>query len=209
MNTGHTNVNDLLDLNDFNPNNEKEQYRGFHENADKYASQSMKNEHGYPENTPPPEMFLHTLDKSRSAPTNGIRDNRNGNPYEEEVKENYISQHIPEQFPQPYHQPQQNNPFQPQQIHKRSQIPSDNYEQTPESEVQENFKQIPMPPQEVFQHQHHGHHHDAHSCLGIADHVQHCRICSRYYDTDKTIYLVIIVILLIICALLIRKVLNL
>ena len=39
MNTGHTNINDLLDLNDFNPNNEKEQYKGFHENVDKYEGE--------------------------------------------------------------------------------------------------------------------------------------------------------------------------
>ncbi len=207
MNTGHTNINDLLDLNDFNPNNEKEQYKGFHENVDKYASQSMKNEHGYPENTPPPEMFLHTLDKSRSAPTNGIRDTQNSYPYEEEVKENYNPEHIPRQFPQPFHQPQENNPFNQPQIHEmyKGPPPSKEPPQLPESEPTEEFRQ--MPPQ--FVHPHVGHPHQGHSCMSIADHVSGCPICSRYYDTDKTIYMVIIVILLIICALLIRKVLNL
>lgn len=48
-----------------------------------------------------------------------------------------------------------------------------------------------------------------HSCLDIAGHIQDCPICSRFYNTDKTIYIIIIVILSLICLLLIKKILNL
>ena len=34
-----TNIDDLLDLQDFDPQSEKEEYMGFHENIEKYAAQ--------------------------------------------------------------------------------------------------------------------------------------------------------------------------
>jgi hypothetical protein len=46
------------------------------------------------------------------------------------------------------------------------------------------------------------------NCIDIAKHIQDCPICSRFYNTDKTIYIVIIVLLLIICILLLKRVLN-
>lgn len=46
------------------------------------------------------------------------------------------------------------------------------------------------------------------NCIDVARHIQDCPICSRFYNTDKTIYIVIIVLLLIICILLLKRVLN-
>ena len=46
------------------------------------------------------------------------------------------------------------------------------------------------------------------SCLEIADHVSLCPICSRFYRTDSTIYVIAIVLLAIICILLLKRVLN-
>lgn len=47
------------------------------------------------------------------------------------------------------------------------------------------------------------------NCLDLADHIENCPLCSQIYKTDRTPYIIIIVILAIICVLLIKKVLNL
>jgi hypothetical protein len=46
------------------------------------------------------------------------------------------------------------------------------------------------------------------NCLDVANHVKSCPICSKFYNTDKTPYIIAIVILSIICILLLKKVLN-
>jgi len=46
------------------------------------------------------------------------------------------------------------------------------------------------------------------SCLDIANHVKDCPICSRFYNNDKTVYIIVIVVLAIICLLLLKKVLD-
>lgn len=46
------------------------------------------------------------------------------------------------------------------------------------------------------------------NCIDIARHIQDCPICSKFYSSDKTIYIIVIVILAIVCLLLIKKVLN-
>ena len=47
------------------------------------------------------------------------------------------------------------------------------------------------------------------SCLDVADHISKCPICSKFYNTDKTIYIIAIITLIIICILLLKKVLDL
>jgi hypothetical protein len=46
------------------------------------------------------------------------------------------------------------------------------------------------------------------SCLEVADHIANCPICSKFYNTDKTMHIVIIVLLAIICIILLKKILN-
>ena len=46
------------------------------------------------------------------------------------------------------------------------------------------------------------------SCLDVAEHIANCPICSKFYNTDKTIYIIAIVVLAIICILLLKKVLD-
>ena len=46
------------------------------------------------------------------------------------------------------------------------------------------------------------------SCLDIANHVKDCPICSKFYNNDKTVYIIVIVVLAIICLLLLKKVLD-
>lgn len=46
------------------------------------------------------------------------------------------------------------------------------------------------------------------NCVNVADHTANCIVCSRLYNNDKSIYVVIIMILTIICILLLKRVLN-
>jgi len=46
------------------------------------------------------------------------------------------------------------------------------------------------------------------SCLDVAEHISKCPICSKFYNTDKTIYIISIITLVIICILLLKKVLD-
>jgi len=47
------------------------------------------------------------------------------------------------------------------------------------------------------------------SCLNVADHIANCPICSKFYNTDNTVYIIVIVILAVICILLLKRVLEL
>jgi len=46
------------------------------------------------------------------------------------------------------------------------------------------------------------------SCLHIANHIYECPICSRFYKCDKTVYIICIVVLAIVCLLLLKRVLE-
>lgn len=46
------------------------------------------------------------------------------------------------------------------------------------------------------------------NCVDISNHVQGCPICSRFYHSDKTIYIIVIVLLSIVCLLLLKRILN-
>ena len=50
--------------------------------------------------------------------------------------------------------------------------------------------------------------HMGYNCIDIARHIQDCPICSKFYNNDKTVYVIVIVVLAIICLLLLKKVLN-
>ena len=49
---------------------------------------------------------------------------------------------------------------------------------------------------------------DTLNCRDVAHHTSNCPVCSKLYKNDKTIYWVIIIILVIICILLFNKVLD-
>jgi hypothetical protein len=47
------------------------------------------------------------------------------------------------------------------------------------------------------------------TCIDFANHVKDCPICSRFYNNDRTVYIIVIVVLTIVCLLLMKKVLEL
>ena len=46
------------------------------------------------------------------------------------------------------------------------------------------------------------------SCIDVANHIKSCPICSKFYENDKSMYIIVIIILLIICIILARKFLE-
>ena len=46
------------------------------------------------------------------------------------------------------------------------------------------------------------------NCLDVANHIQNCPICSKFYENDKSIYIVVIVILIILCIILVKKLID-
>ena len=47
------------------------------------------------------------------------------------------------------------------------------------------------------------------NCISIAQHIDTCPICSRLYDTDKTLYILAIIGLLILCFLMVKRIIKL
>lgn len=46
------------------------------------------------------------------------------------------------------------------------------------------------------------------SCIDVAEHAANCIVCSRLYNTDMTVYIIVISILLLTIVILIKKVLD-
>lgn len=46
------------------------------------------------------------------------------------------------------------------------------------------------------------------SCIDVCNHVNSCPVCSRFYNNDKTVYIIIIVLLSIITVICFKKILN-
>jgi hypothetical protein len=46
------------------------------------------------------------------------------------------------------------------------------------------------------------------SCADIYKHIENCPICSKLYNNDKTIYIILIIFLIIVCIILLKKVLD-
>jgi hypothetical protein len=69
----------------------------------------------------------------------------------------------------------------------------------------------PPPPQQEMQMQHvpqQMYQHLQFNCIDIANHIHDCPICSRFYNNDKTVYIIVIIVLSIVCLLLLKRVLN-
>ena len=78
------------------------------------------------------------------------------------------------------------------------------------NQYQQQYQPQPQPQQQYQQQSEQQPHrrYDSPTCLEIHDHVSSCPICSRFFKTDNTVYIIAIVILSIICILLLKRVLN-
>jgi hypothetical protein len=46
------------------------------------------------------------------------------------------------------------------------------------------------------------------SCMTIANHIKDCPICSKFYNCDNSIYIVCIVLLIMVCVILLKKIIE-
>lgn len=60
---------------------------------------------------------------------------------------------------------------------------------------------------EPVQRQHY-HYDEELSCMTIANHIKECPICSKFYNCDNSIYIVSIVLLIFICIILLKKIIE-
>jgi len=67
---------------------------------------------------------------------------------------------------------------------------------------------IDTPPPNVYQQQHQ-HRILSLSCIDVAEHTSSCIVCSKLYNTDTSLYIIVICILLLFSAILFKKVLDL
>ena len=74
-------------------------------------------------------------------------------------------------------------------------VPSQNYQEEQPDQQNKNIKTFEMPD-------------NTPSCLDVAEHIANCPICSKFYNNDKTLYIVAIVILAVICVILLKKVID-
>lgn len=94
---------------------------------------------------------------------------------------------------------QQYSPPQPPKPHQPY---LENFEKNKQSE------QIEMP-YESYMDYHHGYKGQKFlSCIDVCNHVNSCPVCSRFYNNDKTVYIIIIVLLSIITVICFKKILN-
>jgi hypothetical protein len=63
-------------------------------------------------------------------------------------------------------------------------------------------------PQQIFQPQQQHILPEDISCLTISNHIKNCPICSKFYNSDYSIYIVCIILLIIVCALLVKKLIE-
>ena len=46
------------------------------------------------------------------------------------------------------------------------------------------------------------------SCMTVANHIKDCPICSKFYNCDNSIYIVCIVLLIMVCVILLKKIIE-
>lgn len=90
--------------------------------------------------------------------------------------------------PQMQQVPLQMQPQVPQQQQMQQQMPQQSY-QIPQQVPQLYDASVP-------------------SCIDVANHIASCPICSKFYNNDKTAYIIAIILLSILCILLLKKVLD-
>ena len=132
---------------------------------------------------------------------------------QQQQQQQYHSSHNPQQQQQQYHSshnPQQQqynlqeqNPDHPHQTHE-------GYNNHPRKTREEYSDEEFIEPQIIKLR---GERHNlidpmSVSCIDISCHIQNCPICSKFYNGDKSLYIIIIIILAIVSLLLLKRVLG-
>jgi hypothetical protein len=91
----------------------------------------------------------------------------------------------------------------PQQQHPQQQHPQQHPQQQEQFTMQymEDIRPYELP-QQIYRHN------GEVNCINVSDHTSHCPVCSRLYQHNNSVYIVVIILLAIICILLLKRVLN-
>lgn len=74
--------------------------------------------------------------------------------------------------------------------------------------VQDDMMMVIDEPQQAQQPHALQHTAQMYNCIDIANHIKMCPICSKLYNDDKTLYILCIILLCIVCIILIKRILN-
>lgn len=97
-------------------------------------------------------------------------------------------------------------PQQQQQYQQQAPQPPPQPQQMPSQPTQENYQIIDA---NVYGHQPHVQRALSLSCIDVAEHTSNCIVCSKIYNTDNSLYIISISVLLLIIVVLIKKILDL
>jgi hypothetical protein len=140
------------------------------------------------------EDLIDLDETNHSLSSNNILPNDQENKYSKFIRQKHI----------PKYSEYQNN--QEQIIpHNQQQFMNNNQEQIIPHNQQQFMNNIPL---EYHQPLYNIPMHSPYSCLDIAAHIDNCPICSKFYKNDKTVFIVSIVLLTIVCIILLKKVLE-
>ena len=145
------------------------------------------------------------------AGMNNIQEGYNNHPQQQ-----YQPQHHqpPQQQYQPQHHqynPSHNHPQ--QQYHQTPQQTHEGYNNKPPQQTHEGYSdeyphEFIEQPIIKLRERHNSIDPMSISCIDIASHIQNCPICSKFYNGDKSLYIIIIIILAIVSLLLLKRVLG-
>jgi hypothetical protein len=117
----------------------------------------------------------------------------NSSPLSQQQQQQQMMVMLPQQQQQPQPQPQQ-------QFQGPSQM----------AMIEQDVDQIPLQPVDPnFKYQQQMHRILSLSCVDVAEHTANCIVCSKLYNTDTSLYIIVISILLLVSAILFKKVLDL
>jgi hypothetical protein len=145
-----------------------------------------------------------------SLSSNNILPNGQEDKYSKFIRQKHIPKYSEYQNNQeqiiPHNQQQFMNNNQEQIIpYNQQQFMNNNQEQIIPHNQQQFMNNIPL---EYHQPLYNIPMHSPYSCLDIAAHIDNCPICSKFYKNDKTVFIVSIVLLTIVCIILLKKVLE-
>ena len=87
----------------------------------------------------------------------------------------------------------------PKQFSESGMIPKSQLPPLPPQLQDDNDMMFYQPPQTLY---------GSPTCIDVANHINSCPICSKLYNNDKTMYVLCIIILAIICVILMKKCLG-
>ena len=167
-----------------------------------------------------PNIRTRNFQRESKYPGNGILPESEANKYDKFIRHHdnapaqesgmYVQRGNNMQQPEhPQYPPQQHPQQHPQQPHNHlhpphSHPPRENFNRdhiiSKESMIDEGFEQ--PPPKKTYSLS------EGPSCIDVATHIAECPICSKFYNNDKTLYLLIIAIMSIVCVLLLKRVID-